>query len=43
MGDVNLYASENNTSEAMATIDSGTYYPLVAEDGKVADGSELCR
>ena len=32
--DVNLYASENNTSEAMATIDSGTYYPLVAEDGK---------
>ena len=32
--DVNLYASENNTSEAMAMIDSGTYYPLVAEDGK---------
>ena len=31
---VNLYASEDSTSEAMATIDNGTYYPLVAEDGK---------
>lgn len=31
---VNLYASENSTSEAMATVNSGTYYPLVAEDGQ---------
>lgn len=32
--DVNLYASENNTAEAMTTLNSGAYFPLVADDGK---------